>query len=119
MINDIFKTTSSNLNNRYTSIKDIQKLNNFIVTYSEKMKKECNKIKEFLNTYVYNHKNLIDKRNYSKNVIQKLFIYFKKNNNKLPEDWTTQDIDIERLICDYISGMTDRFATKLYKEIYE
>ena len=31
----------------------------------------------------------------------------------------TQDIEIERLISDYISGMTDRFATKLYKEIYE
>ena len=29
------------------------------------------------------------------------------------------NIEIERLICDYISGMTDRFALNLYKEICE
>ena len=44
---------------------------------------------------------------------------FVKNNNKLPTDWRNQNIEIERLICDYISGMTDRFALNLYKEISE
>ncbi len=119
MINDIFKTTSLNLNNKYKSIEDIQNHNNFIVSYSDQMYNNCKLIKEFLNIYVYNHTNLLDKRNYSKNVVHKLFIYFKNNNNKLPLDWVNQDIEIERLICDYISGMTDRFAIKLYKAIYE
>ena len=117
MINDVFINTSSNLKNKYKSINDIQNHKNFVVSFSDIMKINCNNIKEFLHNYVYNHKNLIDKRNYSKNIVKKLFIYFKKNNNKLPKDWTTQDIDIERLICDYISGMTDRFAIKLYKDI--
>ena len=42
-----------------------------------------------------------------------------KNNKKLPLDWINQEIEIERLICDYISGMTDRYALNLYKEINE
>ena len=119
MINDIYKFTSINLNNNFKLISDIQNNKNFIISYSIPMQDTCNEIKNFLTTYVYNHENLLNKRNYSKNVIHKLFLYFKKNNNKLPIDWRNQKIEIERLICDYISGMTDRFALNLYKEKYE
>ena len=119
MINDIYKNTSKNLTSKYQSINDVQNHDNFIVSYSDEMKENCYIIKDFLNNQVYNHTNLLNKRNYSKNVIHKLFIYFKENNNKLPSDWLNQDIEIERLICDYISGMTDRFAINLYKEVYE
>ena len=119
MINDIYTTTSLNLKKISESKEELQKFDKFIVTYSDKMQKNCNSVKEFLNEYVYNHKNLLEKRNFSKNVIKKLFLYFKNNNNKLPSDWTKQDIVIERLICDYISGMTDRFAIRLFKDIYE
>ncbi len=119
MINDIFEKTNSNIINKIKSIHDINNFDNFIVTYSDKMKKNCLLIKEFLNVYVYSHKDLLDKRNFSKNVVHKLFLYFKKNNNKLPLDWMNQDIEIERLICDYISGMTDRYAVNLYNKIYE
>ncbi len=119
MINDIFKTTSETLNNKVKTVYDIKNNDKFIVSFSDQMKNHCDTIKEFLNIHVYNHKDLLNKRNYSKNIVHKLFIYFKDNNNKLPNDWINKDIEIERLICDYISGMTDRFATNLYREIYE
>ena len=96
---------------------DFQNRNTFIVSFSDKMIENCSTIRSFLFTYVYNHKKLLEKRNYSKNVVNNLFEYFKNNNNKLPLDWRDQNIEIERLICDYISGMTDRFAIKLFKEI--
>ena len=119
MINDIFKNTSNKINNKNRSIKDIKNDKHFVVSYSDHMLNNCNMIKEFLNTFVYNHNKLINKRNHSRNVVNKLFKYFKKNNDKLPNDWTSKDIEIERLICDYISGMTDRYAINLYKDIYE
>ncbi len=118
MINDIYKNTSKNLTNNFNTIKDVQNYNKFIISYSKNMNINCKIIKEFLSKNVYNHKNLLEKRNFSKNVVHKLFLYFKNNNNKLPEDWINQKIEIERLICDYISGMTDRFALNLYKEVY-
>ena len=120
MINDIYETTKKNLiNNNINSIDDIRKKNNFVVSFSNEMKKNCDIIKKFLFDKVYNHSHLSDKRQYSKKVISTLFTYFVKNNNKLPVDWRNQNIEIERLICDYISGMTDRFALNLYKEISE
>ena len=50
-----------------------------------------------------------------------LFKYFLKNFNSLPSDWLLQNKEESkhRIICDYISGMTDRYASKLYKSIYE
>ena len=118
MINDVYETTKKNLdNNNIISIDNVRKNNNFLVTFSKEMKKNADIIKKFLFDNVYNHSNLSNKRNHSKKVISSLFTYFKKNNNKLPIDWTNQSIEIERLICDYISGMTDRFALNLYKEI--
>ena len=70
---------------------------------------------------VYNHSKLKQKRNEVENIITKLFDYYLKNFDKLPKDWSIQkkEESENRIICDYISGMTDRYATKLYKSIYE
>ena len=48
-------------------------------------------------------------------------ILYLSNFNKLPRDWyiLEKNEDKHRIICDYISGMTDRFASNLYKSIYE
>ncbi len=119
MINDVYETTKENLSNKINSLDDIRKSDNFIVSFSNEMKKNCDTIKKFLFNNVYNHIDLSNKRNHSKKVIFGLFTYFKNNNDKLPLDWRNQNIEIERLICDYISGMTDRFALNLYKEISE
>ena len=53
-------------------------------------------------------------------IIIKLFDYYKINYDKLPKDWKKiKSTNEERNICDYISGMTDRFALNLYNSIYE
>ena len=51
----------------------------------------------------------------------KKHIYFEENFDKLPKDWLSKiDFDSKnRIICDYISGMTDRYALNLYKSVYE
>ena len=63
--------------------------------------------------------NLIDKRQNVEKIISNLFKYFYKSPNKLPDDWRSINEPIERVICDYISGMTDRYASRLHKDLYE
>ena len=57
----------------------------------------------------------------SSNVIFKIFEYYEKNFENLPKDWLLKGETEakQRIICDYVSGMTDRYASKLYKYIYE
>ena len=78
-------------------------------------------INEFLFQNVYNHPKLREKRLKVENITKNLFKYYSKNFNSLPEDWLAQEKNESkyRIICDYISGMTDRYASKLFKSIYE
>jgi dGTPase len=122
MINDIINN-SLNMINKFNikTINDIKSHNFFLISMSDNIKKECLDIRSFLYENVYNHPKLLKKRSNSENIIFKIFEYYKKNFEKLPKDWLLKgELEIqERIICDYISGMTDRYASKLYKSIYE
>jgi len=122
MINDIINN-SLNMINKFNiqSINDVKSHNFFLISMSDAIKKECSDIRSFLYENVYNHPKLLKKRSNAENIIFKIFEYYKKNFEKLPKDWLLKsEIEIqERIICDYISGMTDRYASKLYKSIYE
>ena len=120
MIHDIFMETSNNIKNfKINTIDDFQNHDNFIVCFSTGMNSKSKDIKSFLFDNVYNHKNLLNKRHKVEKIILNLFKYFYNSPNKLPEDWLNKNEPIERIICDYISGMTDRFASRLHKELYE
>lgn len=122
MINDIIEHSSkiileSNIKTTY----DIMNHNAFLISMSDKMKKDCLEIRTFLYDNVYNHPKLKEQRSKVEIIISKIFEYYEKNFNKLPSDWLVKnDYDEkQRIICDYISGMTDRYASKLYKNLYE
>lgn len=122
MINDIIKTTNITLEkNNIVKINDVFNHKFFLINMSDEMKLNCNQIKEFLFNNVYNHDKLIKKRIEVEKIIEKLFNYFLVNFNSLPKDWLIEEKNESkhRIICDYISGMTDRYASKLYKSIYE
>ena len=122
MVNDIIKQSVKNVESQnIKSIKDIYKNKTFVIAMSENMKKDCNLIKEFLYQNVYNHPKLKEKRSKVENITRNLFKYYSINFHLLPNDWLVQEKNESkfRIICDYISGMTDRYASKLYKSIYE
>ena len=100
---------------------DIFNHSHFLISMSENMKIDSLKISEFLYKNVYNHPKLIKKRTNAENIILKLFEYFQKNFDQLPIDWLSKNNiqNKHRIICDYISGMTDRYASNLYKSLYD
>jgi len=120
MIEDIYKQTNKNiLDLKIKTKEEFQNYKNFIVTFSPLMSSKSKDIKSFLYDNVYNHQNLLDKRQNVEIIISNLFKYFYNSPNKLPNDWRTINEPIERVICDYISGMTDRYASRLHKDLYE
>ena len=122
MVNDIIENSNQNiLKNNIKVIGDVFCNKTFLITMSDKMKNDSMIIKNFLYENVYNHSKLKKKRNAVEKIIIKLFVYFSNNFEKLPKDWSVQkkNESKNRIICDYISGMTDRYASKLYKSIYE
>ena len=66
---------------------------------------------------MYHHKNVIVNTNKGKKIIKDLFSYLFKNSNKYIERQQLKYGTKERLIADFIAGMTDRYAINLHKKI--
>ena len=88
-----------------------------IVSFSNKMKIFDLNIKNFLKEKMYFHKSVITKTNYGKKIIKELFFKIKKNPKKYINIRKYTNTNIERIISDYIAGMTDRYAINLYNKI--
>ena len=118
MVKDVIYNTQKNIKkNRIKSVKDIYKSKYPIVCFSNKMKKFDKNIKKFLKKNMYFNKNVIHKTNLGKKIVKKLFFIIKKNPKKYIKFDKSNNADIERSICDFIAGMTDRYAINLYNKI--
>jgi len=118
MVIDVIKTTEKNIKtNKIKNLKGVYNSEKKIVCFSYKMKKFDLEIKKFLKEKMYFHKNVKKKTNYGKKIIKKLFFIIIKNPKKYINIKKYKNSKLERIICDYIAGMTDRYAINLYKKI--
>ena len=118
MVVDVINTTNRNLK-KYNpqSIKDIYNQDHLIVDFSDKMKKVDMQIKDFLRHNMYNHKKVIINTNKGKRIIKVLFNYLSKNPKKYINEELVKKAPKERVVADFIAGMTDRYAINLHKKI--
>ena len=118
MVRDVIFNTQKNIKkNKIKSVKDIYKSKYPLVCFSNNMKKFDINIKKFLKKNMYYNKNVIHKTNLGKKIVKKLFFIIKKNPKKYIKIDKSNNADIERSICDFIAGMTDRYAINLYNKI--
>ena len=117
MVKDIIINTKKNiLSNNIKNINDVYKSKSPIVCFSKKMNLFDIKIKKFLKKKMYFHRSVIHKTNFGKKIIKHLFFKIKKNPNKYIDTKELRKSNIDRAICDFIAGMTDRFAINLYNK---
>jgi len=118
MVVDVINTTNKNLKKSSPqSINDIYKQDRLIVDFSDKMKSIDKQIKDFLKRNMYNHKEVVVNTNRGKKIINDLFKYLLKNHKKHINDELFKKEKKERVIADFIAGMTDRYAINLHKKI--
>ena len=118
MVRDVIKTTKNNIKlNNIINLRDVYYLKKNIVCFSNNMKNFDLKIKSFLKQKMYFHKSVNTKTNYGRKIIKNLFLLIKKNPKKYINIKKYKNSSSERVICDYIAGMTDRYAINLYKKI--
>ena len=118
MVVDVINTANRNLKkSNPQSIKDIFKQDCLIVDFSDKMKRIDDQIKGFLKRNMYNHKKVIVNTNRGKRIIKDLFKYLLKNPKRHISDYLFKNEQKERVIADFVAGMTDRYAINLHKQI--
>ena len=118
MVVDVIDTTNKNLKkSNPQSINDIYKEDHLIVDFSNKMKNIVNQMRFFLNHNMYNHKKVIINTNKGKKIINDLFKHLLKNPKKYISKDLFKNDEKERVIADFIAGMTDRYAINLHNKI--
>ena len=118
MVKDIISNTKRNLlKNKIKSIQDVYNFGSSIVLFSKKMSVFDTSIKSFLKENMYYSKDVLQKTNKGRIIVKKLFFKIKKNPNKYIKKENMLKRSSERAVCDFIAGMTDRYAINLYNEI--
>ena len=118
MVRDIILTTQKNIKNKkIKTLSDVYNSKYPIVCFSKNMKLFDKGIKSFLRKKMYYHKNVKINTNQGKKIISKLFRSIKENPKRYINVSKYDNSNILRSICDFIAGMTDRYAINLYKKI--
>ena len=105
----------------------IDKLINSLISFShddvllmdEQIQKAFDDLHSFMYANVYNS----DRKTQEKKVpylVESLYRHFMDNLNELPYDLQViaKEEDPNRAVCDYIAGMTDKFAVDTFKDIF-
>ena len=80
------------------------------------------KLRKFMFENVYQNPEAKGEEKKAEMLIETLYDYYLKHIDAIPRDLYNRVIEfgepIERIVCDYIGSMTDRFAIAIYEEIY-
>ncbi|MDW4497575.1 deoxyguanosinetriphosphate triphosphohydrolase [Sulfitobacter sp. D35] len=98
------------------SVADIRGAGRTIIRFSDAVFNDLKVIRAFLFQRMYRAPSVVAMRSEVTQVVNELFPYFMDHTEHLPKQWRKDVEDVEgetelgRIVCDYISGMTDRFA---------
>jgi len=106
---------------RLSSPEDAQRLPYNVVTFSEEMVRRNRPLKDFLFMNLYRHHRVVRMQTKAERIISELFNAYRNEPQMLPRhiQETIEERGLERTICDYIAGMTDRFAVEEYNKLFE
>jgi dGTPase len=120
-VTDLIEHTQSMLEKMKTkTTNDVQQCKERLVSFSPGLDKKKQELQEFLQNNVYNHYRVARMAAKARRFVEELFKTFIKNPMQLPPEYQKL-IEKEGLyqgVCDYIAGMTDRFAQDEYLKLF-
>ena len=92
------------------------------ITMSDEIADLTNELRDFLFENVYYNRIAKSEEEKSMFIIEKIYEYYTKNFDHLPEFYLNiyhnNNFSRGEIIKDYIAGMTDRYAMKVFNELY-
>jgi len=122
MVTDVVEATDKKLNviNAQSSL-DIQKLDHNIIGASDELEQQNRELKDFLFRNLYRHYRVVRMQVKAEQIISDLFQAYQNEPAILPnhvQKWV-EARGRERTICDYVAGMTDRYAIEEHQRLFD
>ncbi len=125
LVSDLIINSKKNIESyNIKSPNDVRICEKEVICFSSEMKKENMNLKRFLHKNLYKHPDVKKMTDKATIVIRDLFNAYSQDIDLLPKPFLKHNMlkieenEAERVICDYIAGMTDRFALKEHKKLY-
>ncbi|MES2933548.1 MAG: deoxyguanosinetriphosphate triphosphohydrolase [Pseudomonadota bacterium] len=116
-------TETSQIKIGYCSPKNVDDVRTAVgmIAFSETMQKDASELKQFLRQNLYRHYLVNRMTSKARRIISDLFNTFMDEPGLLPPEYQSKQYDAmsrARQVCDYIAGMTDRYAMREYRRIF-
>lgn len=121
-VTDFVTTTNTRLTeNKITSVEMVRQFGGPLADFSEGFAERAKPLQEFLLSKFYRQYRVMRMASKAEQVIEKLFHAYLADPRLLPTS-TQEKIKNEipaRVVCDYIAGMTDRYALDEYAKLFD
>lgn len=125
MVADVLRTTKNNIEKGHVhSVEDIRKAESAMATFSGQMQEYNRVLQGFLSREMYRSPQVLGIMERAQRVIRDLFTAYMSNEELLPQDWRdgtpiSDQSRYARQVCDFIAGMTDRYALEQHKRLFD
>jgi dGTPase len=125
MVADVLQQSRRNIKKlKIQRVEDIRDSSQPVVEFSPQTHENNRVLKRFLSERMYKHENVLEIMNRARRVINDLFEAYMTDETLLPKGWR-EDAPISdssryaRQVCDFIAGMTDRYALDQHKRLFD
>ena len=121
-INDLVQTTDQCIKESgIWSVEELQSLPYNVMGFSEDMHRRNRQLKDFLYTQLYRQYRVVRMAVKAERIVKDLFTAYRDEPAMLPPHIQnlTDEAGLERTICDYLAGMTDRYAIEEHQKLFD
>ena len=113
------RTSRERINTMITSAYEESNLKNY-VRLAPEVDKAMTEMRNFMFDTVYRMPVALREEERAGNMLSSMYEYFKKHPEKLPDVYKSllDKFDLDTVVCDYLSGMTDRYAIRTFQQIF-
>ncbi|MCB5409123.1 deoxyguanosinetriphosphate triphosphohydrolase [Pseudogemmobacter faecipullorum] len=107
------------------SVDEIRHMGTTIIRFSKPLYQELKSVRGFLFQRMYRAPSVMVMREKVTGVMDQLFPLFMEQPGLLPEEWQADvaaaggEVELARIIGDYVAGMTDRFAIQEHARLFD
>jgi len=103
------------------SIEDLQTLDRNVIGFGDELKRINRGLKDFLYNRIYRHYRVTRMQTKADRLLSELFHAYVAEPRTLPESarLRIETEGLPRAVCDYIAGMTDRFALDEHAKMFD
>jgi dGTPase len=119
---DLLQTTDRQLkDSQVKSVEELQRLPYNVISFSEDMYRRNRQLKDFLYKNLYRHHRVVRMAVKAERILSDLFGAYLSEPEMLPEHILAlvEQRGLERTVCDYLAGMTDRFAVDEHDKLFD